>query len=622
MARLIGFQQEDGSPDGAGTFHFDDGSSTYAYSPDDAAPFAGQAPEQMPDQRLAWGGGDNADTASDVNPDMSNLEKVPRGADPQPPTEPGMLNRVPRANPPQAAEPVLERGTEGKVARGPEPEPEGHGVRQPEPTAPSSPMGMTGAAPRPQGPDPALAQFGGQAPRGMQAKDYEAKFTDAGAPNSEENKAARAEASLNDAQIRQKWVDIQHARLSAERDAAINAAQKQHEEVKRHEAKVDSIRNTYRQARESVQKEVDDAAQEKVDPDKFFKDRGPLARIGAALAQAFGAFGATLGHTANFAQQIIDGEINRDIAAQRDNIAKHGAESKTKLSRLMQDYGLDVDEASSMLKNSQQQLAEHVLRAHAAESKDIEVQKAQEEWLGKRGVDRVKEEQDAEDKAVGKRSGSIKYGRNTGGGANGVPRALRDVFDNPAQMKQAAMEYAKRETAAGREPTDEGFISQWVNVGKGKGPGGTEGEGELSMRAGIAVAKGATMRDRLIALGKERGAEWDPETQRFKEPSGVGGFVMGKVNALKNSVKQGLGLGAQHTLETQTEAAASTLLAAGNQRTQKTDEEAHGIISKSDPRTLAIAANQLLDEEDVFKKAAYKYAHKKRGSAPEEDEHE
>jgi hypothetical protein len=59
-----------------------------------------------------------------------------------------------------------------------------------------------------------------------------------------------------------------------------------------------------------------------VDPNRYFADRGgALGRIGAAIATALGAAGSVLTGGPNMALGIIEGEIDRDIEAQRANQA-------------------------------------------------------------------------------------------------------------------------------------------------------------------------------------------------------------------------------------------------------------------------------------------------------------
>lgn len=525
---LVRFEQDENAPPGAGMFHFDNGQSTYAYSPEDAAPFLAQEPE--PDMRLASSNPADVyntpawqqsmgDGSSYINP-----ESLQSRADFAPDMSGGYSQREVESQAPGESSGTNMSQAPGKETAAAKPA----AKAVPRMAAPTGqPSGAAGSAPAKKSPtDPALAQFG-PAPKGMQVKDYSVQFQDAGLPYSQEDAGARAEASLNQAQVRQKWTDIQSAQLQAEHYAAVEQAAKMREQVAQRQARVAKLQNDYRTKRTAVQQEVDDAAKEKVDPDHFFASRGPLARITAALAQAFGAFGATLGRTPNFAQQIVDGEIDRDIAAQRENINRHGAHAKNKLSQLMQDYGLDIDEATGMLRSSQQQLAEQQVRAHAAMSKDVEVQKAQEEWLAQRAIDREEQERKLMQDSVGKRSGTVKFARADAGAGSALPPALKAIYGNDiAAAREDYRAFLTDQAAKGNTHVGwADFANRAAQAGAGKlGAGGAGGArlGMAAERAGLG-ARALDEFEKAIDAGADRG------------------YLSGKLTALANTVGGALG---------------------------------------------------------------------------------
>ena len=72
-------------------------------------------------------------------------------------------------------------------------------------------------------------------------------------------------------------------------------------------------------ATESASKRVAEAQElrnEKPDPQHWFKERGTAGSILAAIAMGAGAFGAAITHSPNFAMDIINKSIDRDIDAQ------------------------------------------------------------------------------------------------------------------------------------------------------------------------------------------------------------------------------------------------------------------------------------------------------------------
>lgn len=74
----------------------------------------------------------------------------------------------------------------------------------------------------------------------------------------------------------------------------------------------------------------------RVDPKRIFSgEGGELRQIGAAIASALGAFGAAMTGSGNFAQQIIQSSIDRDIEAQKEEIRVKGAAADNALNDLM-----------------------------------------------------------------------------------------------------------------------------------------------------------------------------------------------------------------------------------------------------------------------------------------------
>lgn len=83
--------------------------------------------------------------------------------------------------------------------------------------------------------------------------------------------------------------------------------------------------------------------QQKVDPNHWFKERGTAGSILAAIAMGAGAFGAAMPHSGNhqnFAMDIINRSIDRDVDAQKDSIEQgwkdlqfEGDQNQKKLAR-------------------------------------------------------------------------------------------------------------------------------------------------------------------------------------------------------------------------------------------------------------------------------------------------
>jgi hypothetical protein len=71
----------------------------------------------------------------------------------------------------------------------------------------------------------------------------------------------------------------------------------------------------------SINAAAEEAKAMRVDPNKFYNDRGTLGTILAALSVGAGAYASAMTGTRNFALDIIENAISRDIDAQKEAIA-------------------------------------------------------------------------------------------------------------------------------------------------------------------------------------------------------------------------------------------------------------------------------------------------------------
>lgn len=84
-----------------------------------------------------------------------------------------------------------------------------------------------------------------------------------------------------------------------------------------------------------------------IEPERFFRSRGALGQVGAAIAMAVGSLAEGISGTPNRAMQIIQSAVDRDIDAQRMGIenARAGAEGQRGLLGLMRQEFEDEDAA-------------------------------------------------------------------------------------------------------------------------------------------------------------------------------------------------------------------------------------------------------------------------------------
>jgi len=110
-------------------------------------------------------------------------------------------------------------------------------------------------------------------------------------------------------------------------------------------AKIDEQRNSQRAEVQNqidseftaVKERFDALENEKVDPDKFWKDQGSWGSVRSILAIALGGIGQSLAGGENKALQIIDKQIERDINAQEKNIDLKKSRANSSLN-LFQNY--------------------------------------------------------------------------------------------------------------------------------------------------------------------------------------------------------------------------------------------------------------------------------------------
>lgn len=162
---------------------------------------------------------------------------------------------------------------------------------------------------------------------------------------------------------------------SAERTAAAQEAQKNaltaaataEQEQRATLARRDAVENTWNSTNARLQTERDAAANQQVDPRRLFHGSGgAVTAIGSALAVGLGAFGAGLSGTPNYAQQIVDASIQRDIDSQTDAIHRRGAAAQNAISDFQRAYGLTLDEARSAVKSTQLRYAASMADMNAA----------------------------------------------------------------------------------------------------------------------------------------------------------------------------------------------------------------------------------------------------------------
>ena len=163
---------------------------------------------------------------------------------------------------------------------------------------------------------------------------------------------ARDRARLAQAERDRGIADVERQRTQQTREAEENKIRQQdaqRELVEREQ--------TWKKDESDLNQLLEEQKTKKVDPNRLFGGDRILLGIGAAIARAFGAYAAVLGGTQNFAGQVIDNAIDRDIRAQESELDELGRRSNNALARLERHYG-NRQEAKAALEILQRQAVE------------------------------------------------------------------------------------------------------------------------------------------------------------------------------------------------------------------------------------------------------------------------
>lgn len=414
MAKLMHFEQDPDAPEGAGVFHFDSGAKQYAYEPQLAAQI-GQvkgALDAAPDLREARNGAPApgpkllspadlsarasarmvADTNAQLNPQgivdnanaavghalasaAPNQVPPPGIAAPGPPPSPQELGQQARdvmGN--RAAEEII-RGTHRTFHQGaPGVDPHkliNNGVMVP--TTGAETFESDNALP--YSPEAAQERLG--ASRMVQQADL-------------------ADMELNRQQT-QNQLNSQRA-LAPKLAAAANAAQENQNRVI----------SAYRTDRSRLQQDLDHYEKTAhVNPDRFFQDRGVFATIGMAIAQGLGAYASTMTGAPNFAYEMVQKAIDRDISAQRDEIEAGRTSRRNTMAQMMDNYGFDMQQAEAAARLAMGKSADMQAQMFANESKLPHYQTEAAKYLALNHQENIKNEQAFQAASIGKHTRTI-----------------------------------------------------------------------------------------------------------------------------------------------------------------------------------------------------------------------
>ncbi len=212
------------------------------------------------------------------------------------------------------------------------------------------------------------------------------------------------------AHIAVQQAGVNAAETTALREAGAAAAYRAAlPELQEKAAEAERVQAIRRRGYEQERKALDDmtkaseSQQKSFDANRFYQRAGVVGQIGAAIAQAFGAYAATLRGGPNLIAQQIHEYIDADVANQRAEIEAGKAGVNNQLAKMNRQFG-DLDQAEAALKIAQQKISDNMAASYAASTKSEDVMKSLDSWLAEGQQRYVTLEQQFEDRAYGKRS--------------------------------------------------------------------------------------------------------------------------------------------------------------------------------------------------------------------------
>ena len=150
-----------------------------------------------------------------------------------------------------------------------------------------------------------------------------------------------------------------------------------------------------------------DYAEARIDPNRMFRGSDGTAKaIGAALSSGLGAFGAALTKTPNFAMQLIDSAIERDIRGQEAEIAVKRQAADNALTDLTKS-GLTMEQSKGLLRQLQKEYAAKQAATLVAGNQIPEVMQRHQEWMTEHQKQRLMFEENYRQQSLGEATKAV-----------------------------------------------------------------------------------------------------------------------------------------------------------------------------------------------------------------------
>lgn len=416
MARITDFEQDENKPFGVGTFKLDDGSEHYLDAPDQARNFLSQYEDE------------SRDIASSSLPPtkQQQYDNAVRGLAGEPQKTPGRLD--PTKFDPMRRAVAGPGGTEEDSALSSEPEPEKTTSDASDDNmsrAPEDDEDAAGGASRSPSEDELreaqAAQRAGLATQIVAKSQRPARGVD---PVRMQREGVPVDKSITrkggmpvemydqQAQDRATAYNYTNQTLSANQAADEAAAVAQQEKIRaeafaqkqmndKQALELQRKQTKYEQDRQWLDQDVDSFYDKaKPDPDRLFKERGAFGNLASALAQFMGAYASIVSGAPNFASQILDKKIERDVDAQIEDFRRGKMKRDGQLAR-MAERGMGIDQMKAALRLQQEKVVEKEAKAAALAEGTRESMAAYQALMAQRQETFVKEENKFRTEALG-----------------------------------------------------------------------------------------------------------------------------------------------------------------------------------------------------------------------------
>jgi len=233
---------------------------------------------------------------------------------------------------------------------------------------------------RPGKPAVTKEQLESQATQAVQMPTQSEVVVEGGFPVDEDYLEAQSQLSIDRRLAAQEAADRAAAAAEQERDLELENVARTAERVRVQQEQADEAERRVQQDQCLYDETRRVFRESKVDPNRIFSGvKGTVAAIFSAVAQGLGAYGATLGRTPNYAQQIIQAAIDRDIAAQEKEIQVRGEAANNALSQLTRSLG-DRQQAKILLEQLQKDYVSSQRAQIAAATKRDDIIARAQEW--------------------------------------------------------------------------------------------------------------------------------------------------------------------------------------------------------------------------------------------------